>query len=217
MPLVPPGHRSRTLTSAAVHVARSSSEPHYTESAATRQRHGPADSEPWRYAEHAAKPEPAPEVPLQFLFLLPALPNLMLTDHSVPGVNPRCENIRLRAGARRNFVPIHMFDASQLTGQPGSTFDPAALLNLAPGHAAPPCSLHDPVCHLSHVTERVETEPSRKNGQIDTSGKGGGFHVPPSTFHPTKKTAHSKAGSAGSTRMAIHPGTATTIRTSSSS
>ncbi|MFC7557349.1 type IV secretory system conjugative DNA transfer family protein [Pseudoroseomonas wenyumeiae] len=57
------------------------------------------------------------------------LPNLLLADRAVLCVDPKGENARISARARRRFGPVFVLDPFGVSGQPSSAFDPAALLD----------------------------------------------------------------------------------------
>jgi type IV secretion system protein VirD4 len=59
------------------------------------------------------------------------LPNLLLADRPILCIDPKGENARISARARRRFGPVHVLDPFGVSGQPASTFDPAALLDPA--------------------------------------------------------------------------------------
>jgi type IV secretion system protein VirD4 len=59
------------------------------------------------------------------------LPNLLLADRAILCVDPKGENARISARARRRLGPVFVLDPFGVSGQPGSTFDPAALLDPA--------------------------------------------------------------------------------------
>jgi type IV secretion system protein VirD4 len=57
------------------------------------------------------------------------LPNLLLADRAILCVDPKGENARISARARRRFGPVHVLDPFGVSGQPSSAFDPVALLD----------------------------------------------------------------------------------------
>ncbi|MBC9209633.1 type IV secretory system conjugative DNA transfer family protein [Roseomonas aerophila] len=59
------------------------------------------------------------------------LPNLLLADRPILCIDPKGENARISARARRRFGPVHVLDPFGVSGQPASAFDPAALLDPA--------------------------------------------------------------------------------------
>jgi type IV secretion system protein VirD4 len=59
------------------------------------------------------------------------LPNLLLADRPILCVDPKGENARIAARARRRFGPVHVLDPFGVSGQPASAYDPAALLDPA--------------------------------------------------------------------------------------
>jgi type IV secretion system protein VirD4 len=59
------------------------------------------------------------------------LPNLLLADRAILCVDPKGENARISARARRRFGPVFVLDPFGVSGQPSSAFDPAALLDPA--------------------------------------------------------------------------------------
>ena len=54
------------------------------------------------------------------------LPNLLTADRPVIVIDPKGENYRIAAPARRAFGPVHALDPFRLTGAPGSRFNPLA-------------------------------------------------------------------------------------------
>jgi type IV secretion system protein VirD4 len=59
------------------------------------------------------------------------LPNLLLADRPILCVDPKGENARIAARARRRFGAVHVLDPFAVSGQPAAAFDPAALLDAA--------------------------------------------------------------------------------------
>ncbi|MCG7363739.1 type IV secretory system conjugative DNA transfer family protein [Roseomonas sp. ACRSG] len=57
------------------------------------------------------------------------LPNLLLANRPILCVDPKGENARISARARRRFGPVHVLDPFGVSGQPSSAYDPAALLD----------------------------------------------------------------------------------------
>ncbi|MBO1081652.1 type IV secretory system conjugative DNA transfer family protein [Roseomonas haemaphysalidis] len=57
------------------------------------------------------------------------LPNLLLADRAILCVDPKGENARISARARRRFGPVFVLDPFGVSGQPASAFDPAGLLD----------------------------------------------------------------------------------------
>jgi type IV secretion system protein VirD4 len=57
------------------------------------------------------------------------LPNLLLADRPILCIDPKGENARISARARRRFGPVHVLDPFGVSGQPASAYDPAALLD----------------------------------------------------------------------------------------
>ncbi|MCG7360598.1 type IV secretory system conjugative DNA transfer family protein [Roseomonas sp. ACRSG] len=57
------------------------------------------------------------------------LPNLLLANRAILCVDPKGENARISARARRRFGPVHVLDPFGISGQPASAYDPAALLD----------------------------------------------------------------------------------------
>lgn len=59
------------------------------------------------------------------------LPNLLLAHRSVLCIDPKGENARIAARARRRFGPVHVLDPFGVSGQPASRYDPLAVLDPA--------------------------------------------------------------------------------------
>ncbi|MBI0539136.1 type IV secretory system conjugative DNA transfer family protein [Roseomonas sp. KE2513] len=57
------------------------------------------------------------------------LPNLLLARRSVLCIDPKGENARISARARRRFGPVHVLDPFGVSGQPASRYDPLAVLD----------------------------------------------------------------------------------------
>ena len=57
------------------------------------------------------------------------LPNLLLARRSLLCVDPKGENARISARARRRFGPVHVLDPFGASGQPASRYDPLAVLD----------------------------------------------------------------------------------------
>jgi type IV secretion system protein VirD4 len=57
------------------------------------------------------------------------LPNLLLANRPILCVDPKGENARISARARRRFGPVHVLDPFGISEQPASAYDPAALLD----------------------------------------------------------------------------------------
>ena len=58
------------------------------------------------------------------------IPNLLTTERSVLCIDPKGENARVTAGARRRLGPVHVLDPFGVSGQPSAAFNP--LERLAP-------------------------------------------------------------------------------------
>ena len=59
------------------------------------------------------------------------LPNLLLARRSLLCIDPKGENARISARARRRFGPVHVLDPFGVSGQPASRYDPLAVLDPA--------------------------------------------------------------------------------------
>jgi type IV secretion system protein VirD4 len=59
------------------------------------------------------------------------LPNLLTADRPLVCVDPKGENARVAARARRRFGPVHVLDPFGASGLPSSSYDPAASLDPA--------------------------------------------------------------------------------------
>ncbi|SHK31706.1 type IV secretion system protein VirD4 [Roseomonas rosea] len=59
------------------------------------------------------------------------LPNLLLARRSVLCIDPKGENARISARARRRFGPVHVLDPFGVSGQPSARYDPLAVLDPA--------------------------------------------------------------------------------------
>lgn len=57
------------------------------------------------------------------------IPNLLTANRSVICVDPKGENARITARARRQFGPVHVLDPFGVSGQPASRFNPLAALS----------------------------------------------------------------------------------------
>lgn len=57
------------------------------------------------------------------------LPNLLIADRAVICVDPKGENARIAARARRRFGPVWVLDPFGVSGQPGASYDPTAALD----------------------------------------------------------------------------------------
>ncbi|PHK93436.1 hypothetical protein CR162_18595 [Pseudoroseomonas rhizosphaerae] len=57
------------------------------------------------------------------------LPNLLLADRPILCVDPKGENARIAARARRRFGPVFVLDPFGAAGQPAAGYDPAAVLD----------------------------------------------------------------------------------------
>lgn len=54
------------------------------------------------------------------------IPNLLTCDRSIICVDPKGENARIAARARRSFGPVHVLDPFEVSGQPLARFNPLA-------------------------------------------------------------------------------------------
>lgn len=59
------------------------------------------------------------------------LPNLLLARRSILCIDPKGENARISARARRRFGPVWVLDPFGVSGQPGARYDPLAVLDPA--------------------------------------------------------------------------------------
>jgi type IV secretion system protein VirD4 len=78
------------------------------------------------------------------------IPNLLTADRSVLCIDPKGENARVAARARRRFGPVHVLDPFAVTGQPSAAFNPLANLDATSPDLAEDAALvaealvHDP-------------------------------------------------------------------------
>jgi type IV secretion system protein VirD4 len=85
------------------------------------------------------------------------LPNLLLADRPILCVDPKGENARISARARRRFGAVHVLDPFGVSGQPASAYDPAALLDPASPDLADDAAtlaealVHDPQGQVSEA------------------------------------------------------------------
>jgi type IV secretion system protein VirD4 len=76
------------------------------------------------------------------------LPNLLLANRSVICVDPKGENARVAARARRRFGPVFILDPFGASGQPSAAYDPTAALDpRSPDLAEDAATLADALVH----------------------------------------------------------------------